>query len=124
MKIPENTPPGIYELIVCGGGGYLEFLGRVVPHRFTPENLTTLIEAMNNVLQIRRDRLYCLLVLPASGVTLARAELPDLPGTKALVLQDGKRTLPSRPYPRWLEESLRVGVVVADTRVMHITVEE
>jgi hypothetical protein len=90
-------------LIVCGGYGYLKFLTKAAPHRFTPQNLSSLVEAINYILHVRRNDLYCLLVLPAGGVTVEGAELPDLPATKTLVLQDPKRTLTARPYKRWVE---------------------
>lgn len=53
---------------------------------------------------------------------MERAELPDLPATKALVLQDAKRALRTQPYSHWLEESLETGTVVVDKKVMPITV--
>jgi len=124
FRIPEHTRPGTYELTVCGGYGYLDLLKRAVPYRFIPENLSTLVKAINDVLQIRRDRLYCLLVLPAAGVALERAELPDLPATRVLVLQDAKRTLKTQPYPHWLEQSCRTGTIVSDTRTTRVTVEK
>jgi len=124
LKIPENTAPGRYDLIVCGGYDYQRFLREAAPYRFVPQNLATLVEAMNNLLKIRRDKLYCILVLPTSGIAVEKAELPDLPDTKTLVLGDAKRTLKTQPYPHWLESSLQTGTVVVDKKVMRITVEK
>jgi hypothetical protein len=124
LKIPRELAPGKYDLIVCGGHGYQEFLMKAAPYKFVPQSLETLVEAMNNLLTIGRDKLYCLLVLPAAGVAVERAELPDLPATKILLLQDVKRTLRSQPHPHWLEESLATGTVIIDEKVMQITVEE
>ena len=124
LKIPEKTAPGKYDLILCGGYGYQEFLRRVAPYKFIPQNLVSLIEAMNNLLAIKRDKLYCLLVLPAGGVAVEAAELPDLPATKALVLGDAKRTLRTQPYPHWVESSLETGTVIIDKKIMRITVEK
>jgi hypothetical protein len=124
FKIPENLAPGTYDLIVCGGRDYQEFLRQNVPYKFIPQNLPSLIEATNTLLRIDRSRLYCLLVLPRGGITLEKAELPDLPPTKALVLQDAKRILTAQPYPRWLEESLKTNTVVTDKKVAHVKVEE
>jgi hypothetical protein len=124
LKIPGELAPGQYDLIVSGGYGYGEFLKKAAPYRFVPQSLAGLVEAMNNVLAVKRDRLYCLLVLPAGGITVEKAELPDLPATKALVLQDGKRTLSTQPYLHWLEQVVETGTVIVDKKVMHITVEE
>jgi hypothetical protein len=124
LKIPDELAPGKYDLIVCGGYEYLQFLRKASPYRFVAQNLPGLIEAINNILQIRRDRLYCLLVLPPGGVTVEKAELPDLPATKALILQDAKRTLAAQPYQRWAEKNFHTGTVVLDKKVMHIRVEK
>jgi len=124
LKIPDELAPGRYDLIITGGYGYLKFLRKAASYRFVPQNLATLIEAMNNLLAIKREGLYCLLVLPPGGIALEKAELPDLPATKALVLQDAKRTLRTQPYQHWLENSLTTGTVVIDEKVMRITVEK
>lgn len=121
--IPKNTPPGTYQLIVCGGYDYEEFLRRMTPYRFTPENLDTLVGALNDVLAIDRDGLYCMLVLPEGGVAIENAELPDLPATKALVLGDATRAAKMQVYPGWLEKKIRTGFVLAGQQVMGVTVE-
>ncbi|MDD5326775.1 MAG: SpoIVB peptidase S55 domain-containing protein [Phycisphaerae bacterium] len=124
LKVPSELPPGKYNLMVCGGYGYQQFLMTAAPYKFVPQNIETLIEAMNNLLGIGRDKLYCLLVLPPGGVSVEKAELPDLPATKVLLLQDAKRALTSQPHLTWLEESLVTGTVIIDEKVMNITVEE
>lgn len=124
INIPEGLKPGKYDLIVSGVYDYHKFLVQSAPYRFIPDNLTSLIEVINNVLDIKRDRLYCILVLPSAGVAVEKAELPDLPATKALVFQDAKRTLKSRPFRHWIEKNLQIGSVVLDRKVMHITVEK
>ncbi len=124
LKIPANLEPGTYNLIVCGQDGYQDFLRQAAPYRFVSQSVATLIDAMNNVLNISRDKLYCILVLPPNGIAVEKAELPDLPATKALVLQDPKRTIRTQPYQHWLENSLQIDTVLTDNKIMHITVEK
>jgi hypothetical protein len=64
------------------------------------------------------------LVLPPGGVIVEKAELPDLPPTRTLVLQDAKRALKMRPYSHWIEKNLKTNTVVIDKKVMRITVEK
>jgi hypothetical protein len=123
FTMPENTPPGTYPLIICGGYGYDEFLRKAVPHRFTHENLDSLVGAINDVLAIGRDELHCILVLQAGGVALENAELPDLPATKALVLGDSKRATMMQVFPGWIDKNVRTGGVIIDKKLMTITVE-
>jgi hypothetical protein len=122
--VPENTPPGTYQLLVCGGYDYGEFLRRAVPHRFVPENIDTLVGAMNDILAIGRDELHCILVLPSGGVAIENAELPELPATKALVLGDAKRAITMQVFPGWIDKSVRTGAVIIDGKIMNITVEQ
>ena len=124
LKIPDELTPGRYDFIVCGGHGYQEFLKQAVPYRFIPQNMATLLEAMNDILSIKRDELYCLLVLPPSGVAVEKAELPSLPATRTMVLQDAKRTLKLTPYSRWLERKFHTGTTIIDKKTMYIMVEE
>ena len=124
LKVPDELSPGKYDLIVCGGYDYERFLRKAAPYRFIPENLSSLIGAINNILAIKRDKLYCLLVLPSGGVAVEKAELPDLPATKALVLRDAKRVLRVQPYEHWVEKSFRTGTVIIDKKVMQIMVEK
>ncbi len=124
FKIPDQLPPGDYNLVLCGGYEYLNFLRMTADYKFMTQNITSLIEAMNNILTVRRDKLYCLLVLPQGGLTVERAELPDLPPTKALILQSPKRTIRSQPYPHWLEETVPADAVIIDQKNLRITVEK
>jgi hypothetical protein len=124
VKIPKNLAPGKYELTVCGSQDYEQFLRKAVPHRFIAQDLPDLFDALNNALRIHRDRLYCILTLPAGGVMVEEAELPDLPATKALVLQNVKRTLRTQPYQHWLEDSIETGTIVIDKKVLGVTVQE
>jgi len=124
LKIPQQAKPGRYELTVCGCYGYEQFLRKAVPYRFVAQDMSSLITALNDVLGIERDGLYCLLLLPPAGVALQRAELPDLPATKALILQDATRALNVQPYPRWLQKSLDADTVIIDREAMSITVEK
>ncbi len=124
LKIPEDLKPGKYELTVSGSSEYEQHLRKNVPYRFMAYDMPTLIKALNDALSIDRDRLYCLLALPPGGIAVERAELPDLPGTKTMVMQNANRALRIQPYPHWLEKSVRTGTVVADKKTMRIIVEK
>jgi len=124
LKIPEDLAAGKYELTVCGWQDYMLFLQKTVPYRFMAPSMPRLIEALNYSLGIGRDKLYYLLVLPPRGVAVEQAELPDLPETKALVLQNAKRALKIQPYQHWIKRSVETGTVIIDKKVMRITVEK
>jgi hypothetical protein len=123
LKIPENLKPGDYELLVTGSDGYSNFLKKAAPQRFIGDNLENLVSALRNLAEIRRDKLYCVLTMPASGVSIESETLEDLPVTKAVMLQDEKRTINMKPNQNWIEKSRQVGSVVSDSKTIKITVE-
>ena len=122
LEVPDNLPSGKYNLMFLGVREYENFLRKSVPYRFLATNCQTLVDSLNQVLNVNRTKLYCLLVLPPSGIAMERAELPNLPGTKALILQSDKRALPIQPYPRWIEKVVETGTVIADREMVPITV--
>ncbi len=124
IKIPTGLAGGEYELAVCGAAEYQSFVRSIAPQRFLVQNFEDLTEALNYLLKIERDRLYFVLVLPAKGIILEKAELSDLPATKALVLTDSHRSLGSLPYRGWVEESVKTGTIITGRRSFKITVEE
>ncbi len=102
---------------------YERFLLKSVPHKFIAQNVPALIEALNYSLSVDRDKLYFILSLPPGGIALEQAELPYLPATRALVLQNTKRALQVRPYQHWIEKSLKTGTVTIDKKALKIEVE-
>ena len=67
---------------------------------------------------------YCILVLPRPGISLNRAELVDLPASKAIVFADSKRTLQPGSLRKWFEQSINPQTIVIDEKVLRIRVEK
>lgn len=124
LEVPADLEPGKYALMLCGSRDYERFLAKAVPHRFLATNYPSLVEALNLALNVERTKLYCVLTLPPNGITLQTAELPDLPGTKAVILQNSKRALRVQPYPHWIEKTIETGTVIGDKAAVAIEVEE
>jgi hypothetical protein len=124
LTVPKNVAAGKYGLMLCGAQEYERFLAKTVPYRFIATNYQTLVEALNVALNIDRTKLYCVLVLPPEGITLDKAELPDLPGTKSVILQSDTRALRVQPYPHWIEKTIETGTVIGDKEIVPIVVEE
>jgi hypothetical protein len=79
---------------------------------------------INRILAVSKNELHCIMVLPAQGVALEQAELPGLPGTKAMVLGDTRRANTMRAFPGWIDNSVRTSTIVIDKKIMNITVEQ
>ncbi len=124
LEIPQNLKNDKYEVIICGGYGYLEFLRKTAEQRFIASDMKSLTDALNLILNIRRDRLYCIFMLPKGGINLDRAELPDLPDTKSLIMIDAKRMLNVSAYQHWIEKSIPIETIVLDSQKLEITVAD
>lgn len=124
MTVPADVPAGTYKLMVMGPDAYLKFLQQAAPHKFMTNNFDGVIAMINNVLDVRRDRMYAVLLLPPGGLTIERTVLADLPAGKAIVLADPKRTFRIQPLQHWIEQQIPTGGVVADARSLDITIEE
>jgi len=124
IKIPDNLKPGKYSIFVTGGYDYERVLRKLAMYRFTARSLPTLVDAINTIAEIRQDRLYFVLQLPAGGVTLQQERLPYLPGTKTMLLSNKKRTADIRPLNHWIENSIVVNKAVLGSKEIKITVEK
>ncbi|MFA5291544.1 MAG: SpoIVB peptidase S55 domain-containing protein [Phycisphaerae bacterium] len=124
IKIPDDTPPGEYELIAMGASDYKQFITGIASYKYTPENMPDLIKVINDIANIKRNDLYLVMALPAGGTTLDKSELPQLPMTKTLLLKNDKRSTSSQPAPEWLSRIIPVDTIVLDARSFTITVEK
>jgi hypothetical protein len=122
VKVPDNAQPGSYNLIVCGGNAYVQYLRRVSPYRLLAMDTDTLVTALDLLLSIRRDRLYCILELPPSGLAIETTELRDLPASKAVILKSPKRTVEILPYLPRQETVVNTDTIIVNQYNAKITV--
>ncbi|MBN2131835.1 MAG: hypothetical protein JW741_20210 [Sedimentisphaerales bacterium] len=123
LTVPEDVPAGKYNLMLLGGYEYENFLRKAAPHHFVATNSKTLVEALNDALNINRARLYCVLALPPEGISMDRAELPGFPETKSMILKSNKWAIPTQPYARWVEKVVETDTIIMDKEVIPIIVE-
>ena len=64
------------------------------------------------------------LQLESDGLTIEQAELPNLPATMAMVMNDPRRSLKVQPYQHWLEKSLETDTIVVDKETLRIKVTD
>ena len=124
IKIPENIPPGEYSLIASGAADYRQFSTALAPYRYEPENMSDLIKIINEIANTKRNNLYITLTLPAGGTTLEKSELPQLPMTKTMLLNNEKRSTSAQPAPEWLGQTIPVDTIVLDSKTFTITIEK
>jgi hypothetical protein len=122
VKVPDNAQPGSYNLIVCGGNAYVQYIRRVSPYKLMAMDTDTLVKALDLLLHIRRDRLYCILELPPSGLAVETTELRDLPASKAVIFKSPKRTVEILPYIPRQETVINTDTIIVNQYNAKITV--
>jgi glutamate racemase len=87
-------------------------------------DLPTLLESIKQIVKVKNNRIYIIMRTPSGGLTILREQLPFLPKTKAMLLSDNKRLLPTLPYNHWKEKEIATDWVVSGERIFKITVEK
>ena len=123
LTIPADLGPGAYELLVAGADDYEKYLRKTGMYRFTAYDLETMVSAIRTLTEIRRDRIFVVLSLPPSGLAIEQTELPRMPGTKALLMQDPRRTVELQPVMGRVEQQVETGFVVRGSKTMRVVVE-
>jgi len=124
ITLPDNLPPGKYQLQLMGADAYAAFLRQNAPQRFRVTDVPTLLEGLNRLLDAPRNRLYAVLSVPATGLTLRRHTLGDLPPTRMNLLQDAKRAEPIEPFRNWIEHFVVGDKIIAGAVQIELTVEQ
>jgi hypothetical protein len=124
VTLPKDVSAGTYKLSAMGADAYIKFLLQAAPQKFTATSFEGAMALINNVLAIRRDRIYSVLLLQPGGLTIERTTMPDLPDGKAAVLADPSRALRVLPYQHWVEQQIPVEAVPSESKSIEITVEE
>lgn len=123
LTIPKDLPKGKYPLQILGPDRYQQFISQMSPQRFLAVDMPTLHTALQGIFKYRRDRLYCVMQVPATGVVIRQHELADLPPTKMLLMQDSKRITQVEAYKNWVENSIEVDRIVDGEVKIELTVE-
>ncbi len=124
LTIPENTPPGEYEILIASPSEYFKRLRKLQPQNYIAKDLPTIVSSLKNITAVDRTKLYVLMSLPSSGIVIENKPLPSLPPTKALLLGDKKRTVKIMPNFKWIENSIKIDTLLVSRSVMKIKVEK
>jgi hypothetical protein len=123
IKIPRGTPDGDYELCVGGADMMLMQEAADFPHRFEPENIDSLVDAVNGVLAYKKDKIYARVVLDVAGAAQKGREFTHIPPSKVALYASEKLT-GTRPVKNAVMTEVDAGGVVDGGQVLHITVDK
>ncbi|MBM4104561.1 MAG: hypothetical protein FJ263_11065 [Planctomycetes bacterium] len=124
VPIPSNCPEGKYALQICGVDAYQNFLLKTAPQRFMVTDAKSLLEGLEKVLNIPGDRIYVCMPLTPSGISIRNTELAGLPPSKAALLTESKRLLPTIPFQNFIETSVGTGLILSGTATVELTIDK
>lgn len=123
LQIPEKLKAGTYMLQVLDREGYLAFLQKASPHQFAAEDVPSLLEAIRRIVQTPRNQLTAVLLLGRGGIAIRHQDLPDLPPSRILLLQDNRRFTPAMPLQNWTETQVLMDSIPSGNIAVPIQVE-
>jgi len=124
LDIPKDLRPGQYKVGVTGTFGFMNFLRKSAPYKFNAIDVPSMIEALNYILSQKRDKLYMYMAMPSGGVVIDKSELPDLASTKTMLLGDPTRTVNMLPFGNWIKHEKDIPSIIADQKIVTITVTD
>ncbi len=124
LTIPADLKPGSYDIIITGAEGYEKYMRKMTPQKFTAYDLPTMLVALQSLLSIQKSSLFAVITLPAGGVSIQQTELDYLPATRAMLLQDAKRTTTAQSLKHYVKKELPTRWVVLGSKTVKITVEQ
>lgn len=124
IETPKDLKPGKYDIFVTGQEGYLDFLRNRATHRFLAKDFDGLVSSLKQSLYPKRNSIYVVMPTPAGGITIDRAELADLPASKAIILANPRRTVTLAPYNNWIEKQKKISAVIQNKMNISIEVQD
>ncbi|HOQ05266.1 MAG TPA: SpoIVB peptidase S55 domain-containing protein [Anaerohalosphaeraceae bacterium] len=123
LPIPAELKAGTYMLQVLDREEYLAFLQKASPHQFTAEDLPSMLEAVRRIVQMPRNQLTAVLLLGRGGIAIRHQDLPDLPSSRVLLLQDNRRFTPAMPLQNWIQTQITMDWVPSGNITVPIQIE-
>ncbi len=123
LQIPPDLEPGQYVLQILSYSEYMAFQRKAAPYRFVAEDLPSMLEAVRRILKTPRNRLVAVLQLGPGGIAIRHRQLPDLPASRAILLQDDRRFTPAVAIQRWVQTETPTDLIPSGNITVQITVE-
>lgn len=90
FELPDGLAEGKYKLNACDAMMGLREMRTMMPHRFDPKNVQELFQALQVLARPRASQLYLCLPMTGGGLAIRQDELPELPRSKAAILDEAK----------------------------------
>ncbi|MBI1372950.1 MAG: hypothetical protein GC159_09340 [Phycisphaera sp.] len=122
LKIPDDVPDGQYQLMIGGSMVYRQLQQMLRPHKMNVANADELFDAVQEITDLKDDRLYAVLRLgPSNNLAIGRSELPRLPSSRVALLAV-KTSTRTTTYSDSVEATLDVPYVVLNQASLSVSV--
>jgi hypothetical protein len=82
-----------------------------------------MLTIVRRILQTPRNQLTAALLLGPGGIAIRDKELPNLPASRAVLLQDARRFTPSVVMQQWVQTQTETDLVPTGNVTVQLTVE-
>jgi hypothetical protein len=125
LPLPEDLPEGRYQIEAGAVEAYVSHLRQTQPHLFQAFNAEDVRDVLQRRLDIARDKLYICMTLPQyHGVALEDQALPQLPGSKSMLINDKIRRRISTNFRSMIYRDLPIDLAPSGAETFDITVQK
>lgn len=122
LQLPDDLKDGHYQITIGSFRDYQTALRKAQPHRNRAFSADDTRDILQQRLSISRNGLYMTMALPKHGVAIEKQSLPNLPGSKAMLLTDDSRQDATARYGELLSTRLETDYTVSGRKKFSIEV--
>lgn len=124
LPLPGDLPPGRYKINLGSHLNYRNTIQDTQPHRYIAYNANDVQRILQERLSLSRNSLYMTMALPQKGLAIERNELPYLPGSKSMLLNDKSRKADVTQFRPLLSNKIDTDYVIVGKQLFDIEVRQ
>ena len=122
LSLPQDIEPGDYKIAVGDFQTHYRQLRSAQPHRYQAFDADDVARILQERLSISRRHLYLSAILPARGLAIEGHAMPDLPASRAMMLNDQSRKLISHNFRRLISTDVETDYLVVGGETFNIQI--
>jgi len=123
FTVPRDTRPGNYQVVVGDAETYGRLMMANRPHLSMTESIDDVLTVVKQVLAVRNNQLFAVMLLEPDGLAVGRNEMPSLPSSRLSLMTTPASTM-ATPYARWVESSIELDTAVSGQMMFQLTVND
>ena len=124
LPLPADLPPGKYKINLGSYLNYRRALQDAQPHRYIAYDTNDVRRILQERLSLSRNGLYMTMSLPQKGLAIERNELPYLPGSRSMLLNDKSRKADITQFRPLLSSKIDTDYVIVGKQLFDIEVRQ